>query len=285
MSEPPGRYGTRRSEHGTCYVCATCGTQYSATVQPPESCRVCTDDRQHVGLNGQRWVTHDELAAQLHNRIEYDADILGIGIVEPFAIPQRALLIPTDIGNILWDCLSVITPEAVARIEQVGGIDMIAISHPHFYSAMVEWSEAFGGVPILVHQADRDWVARPSPHVSFWGGDRHQISSAVTLIHCPGHFPGSAVLHWTAAPNGRQALLTGDSLHVAADRRHISVMHSVPNHIPVAANVIHDIRDRLVGVYFDDLYGFTWGLNIIGNARTAVDESFDRYLTAIGATR
>jgi glyoxylase-like metal-dependent hydrolase (beta-lactamase superfamily II) len=268
----------------SCYVCITCGTQYAATVQPPESCQVCTDDRQHVGRNGQQWVTHGDLASRLHNRLEYDADILGIGITEPFAIPQRALLIPTESGNVLWDCLSVITPEAVTQIERLGGIDMIAISHPHFYSAMVEWSEAFGGVPIMVHQADRDWIARPSPHIRFWDGDRHELFSTVTLIHCPGHFPGSAVLHWTGAPHGRKALLTGDSLHVASDRRHVSVMHSVPNHIPVAARVIHDIRARLVDIDFDDLYGFTWGLNIIGDARTAVDKSFDRYLAALGAT-
>jgi len=91
------------------------------------------------------------------------------------------------------------------------------------------------------------------------------------------------VLHWSAAPGGKQLLLTGDSLHVAADRRHVSVMHSVPNYIPVGAHVIRDIRDRLAGVEFDDVYGFTWGLDIIGDARRAVDESFDRYLKAIAA--
>ena len=268
----------------TRHVCATCGTQYADATGPPDSCRVCTDDRQHVGADGQQWTTHDQLAATLHNRIELDGDLMGVGIFEPFAIPQRALLLPTDAGNILWDCVSVITPTAIDEIERLGGIDLIAISHPHFYSAMVEWSDAFGGVPILVHDADRDWIPRPSPHITTWTGDRHQLSPTVALIHCPGHFPGSAVLHWTAAPHGKGVLLTGDSLHVAADRRHVSVMHSVPNYIPVAAPVIYDIRRRLADVAFDDLYGFTWGLNIIGNARQAVDESLDRYLTAIGAT-
>jgi N-hydroxyarylamine O-acetyltransferase len=71
----------------------------------------------------------------------------------------------------------------------------------------------------------------------------------------------------------------------ATHRRHISVMHSVPNYIPVAPAVINDIRDRLVGIEFDDLYGFTWGLNIIGNVRQAVDDSFRRYLTAIGGCK
>jgi glyoxylase-like metal-dependent hydrolase (beta-lactamase superfamily II) len=268
----------------TRYVCATCGTQYADSARPPASCRVCTDDRQHVGSDGQHWTNHDELAATLHNRIETDGDLVGVGIIERFAIPQRALLLPTDAGNILWDCVSVITPDAIDEITRLGGIDLIAISHPHFYSAMVEWSDAFGGAPILVHEADRDWIARSSPHITTWTGDRRRLSATVELIHCPGHFPGSAVLHWTEAPHGKRVLLTGDSLHVAADRRYVSVMHSVPNYIPVAAPVIHDIRRRLAGIEFDDVYGFTWGLNIIGSARAAVDESLDRYLSAIGAT-
>jgi hypothetical protein len=37
------------------------------------------------------------------------------------------------------------------------------------------------------------------------------------------------------------------------------------------------------GGEFDDLYGFTWDLDIVGDARRAVDESFDRYLPAIAS--
>jgi hypothetical protein len=267
----------------TSYICITCGTQYTPTSQPPDTCPVCLDDRQHVGYDGQHWTTHDRLAGTVRNRIEHDGDLLGIGIHEQFAIPQRALLLTTDIGNIMWDCISVITPAAIDAINDLGGIDLIAISHPHFYSSMIEWSEAFGGVPILTHDADRTWIRRTSDHVSTWSGDRHQLSPTVQLIHTPGHFPGSTVLHWTAAPNGRHVLLTGDSLHVASDRRHISVMHSVPNYIPVPPAVITDLRSRLNDVEYDDVYGFTWGLNIIGGARKAVDDSFNRYLTAVSA--
>jgi hypothetical protein len=91
------------------------------------------------------------------------------------------------------------------------------------------------------------------------------------------------VLHWSAGPHGKQVLLTADSVHVADDRCHVSVMYSVPNFLPVSPSVINDIRARLSGLDFDDVYGFTWGLNIIGGARQAVDESFDRYRTALGA--
>jgi glyoxylase-like metal-dependent hydrolase (beta-lactamase superfamily II) len=190
-------------------------------------------------------------------------------------------LLQTDVGNILWDCVSVVTPATIETIDKLGGIDLIAISHPHFYSSMVEWSEAFGNAPILIHDADREWIRRPATQIRTWSGDRHRLSATVQLIHCPGHFPGSSVLHWTAAPNAKSVLLVGDSLHVAGDRRHITVMYSVPNYMPVGPSVIEDIRERLTDLDFDDVYGFTWGLNIIGIARQAVNDSFDRYLTVI----
>ena len=79
----------------------------------------------------------------------------------------------------------------------------------------------------------------------------------------------------------RRALLTGDSLHVAGDRRHVTVVHSVPNFLPVGPATIRDLRRRLDGVAFDDLYGFTWRLNVIGGADAAVAASFERYLSAI----
>jgi glyoxylase-like metal-dependent hydrolase (beta-lactamase superfamily II) len=266
----------------TPVICTTCGTQHAAPTSPPNGCRVCLDDRQYVGRDGQQWTTHDELLARLHQRIELDVDLLGIGVVESFAIPQRALFIRSDAGNVMWDCVALVTPEAVQTLTEQGGVDAIAISHPHFYSSMVEWSQALGDVPIHVHAADAPWIARPSLNIRTWSGDELALTSEARLVHCPGHFPGSTVLHWTP-PTGRSVLLAGDSLHVAADRRHVSVMHSVPNHVPVGPGVIRDIRRRLAGLSFDDLYGFTWGLNVIGDARRAVDESLDRYLSAITA--
>ena len=34
---------------------------------------------------------------------------------------------------------------------------------------------------------------------------------------------------------------------------------------------------------FCDVFGYTWGRNIIGGAKAAVDASFDRYLAAVAA--
>jgi glyoxylase-like metal-dependent hydrolase (beta-lactamase superfamily II) len=265
----------------TCFICATCGTQYASSAAPPAQCGICVDDRQAVGSNGQQWTTHDELLLAHTLRIEQDHRLLGVGLTNPFAIPQRALLVPGDGLTVLWDCLSVVTPAAVAELRSRGGIDLIAISHPHFYSSMVEWSDALGGVPILLHSNDREWVSRPSPRIEYWDGERVQLTADLALLHLPGHFPGSAALHWTDTTSGSSALLAGDSLHVAADGRHVTVMHSVPNYVPVGPDTIRELQRRLEDVQFDDLYGFTWGRNIVGDAKAAVARSLERYLDAI----
>lgn len=181
-------------------ICQTCGTQFAEAVSPPAICPICSDDRQYVGWRGQSWTTHEALAATHALRLDDDGGVLGIGLKPAFGINQRAVHLQTDAGTILWECLSLVTPDGVAALKARGGVDRIVISHPHFYAAMAEWSDAFGGAPILLHEADKDWVQNPSPHVRFWSGDELALSRDVTLIRCGGHFPGSTVLHWRAGP-------------------------------------------------------------------------------------
>lgn len=263
-------------------ICATCGTQFALSAVPPPHCPVCEDERQYVGWRGQRWTTRAELAAAHKLRIEDDQGVLGLGLAPGFAIDQRAMFLPTDAGNILWESLSLVTDEAVQALRERGGVDLIAISHPHFYASMVDWSDALGGVPILLHEADRDWVLRPAAQIRFWSGDELRLSDGVTLLRCGGHFAGSSALHWRDGPRPGGALFPGDALQVVQDRRHVSFMYSYPNLIPMAPAAVSRMRQLLKGRGFDDVFGYTWGRNIIGSAARAVDESFDRYLRAIG---
>jgi len=262
------------------FMCRTCGTEHADSPRSPALCRICSDERQYVGWQGQAWTTHDELASTHRNRLETDHELFGIGIAPPgFAIPQRALHLPE--ARVLWESTALVTDEAVAELKRRGGVERICISHPHFYSAMVRWSEALGGVPIFVHENDRLWVSRASRWVEFWRSDSLDLGHGATLLRCPGHFPGSSVLHWRDGPKGKPVLLAGDSLHVAQDRRHVSFMYSVPNHIPAKPEHVRETQARLRGLAFDDVYGFTWGLNIIGGARAAVDASFERYFAMV----
>lgn len=264
-------------------ICETCGTQFAASVLPPTACPICLDERQFVGWEGQRWTTLETLASEHPLRIGMDGDLLAIDMTGNFGIPQRSLLLPTAAGNLLWESLSLITPEAVARLRECGGVDRIIISHPHFYASMVEWSEALGNVPILLHAADSSWVQRPSKNIEFWRGDTLSLGGGVTLVRTGGHFPGSTVLHWDVAVHGRGALFVGDSPQVATNRRSVSFMYSYPNYMPMPASDVRQMRERLEPFDYDDVYGYSWGRNIMGSGRAAVNASFDRYLATVQA--
>ncbi|OJX16707.1 MAG: MBL fold metallo-hydrolase [Devosia sp. 67-54] len=261
-----------------CFICTSCGTQFANSSTPPAHCPICDDDRQFNAGHMQEWTTHDALSRSHRLRIEDDDGVLGFGITPNFAIPQRALLLPTDGGNILWECVSLVTDEVVSALNARGGVDLITVSHPHFYSSMVEWSEALGGVPILLHEADREWMQRPSARISFWSGDTQELSAGVTLLRAGGHFPGSTVLHWKDGPRAGGALFAGDAPFIPADRRRFTFLYSAPNYVPMPSREIRRMRELLNGYDFADAYGFTWGRNLIGNARAILDASFDRHL-------
>jgi len=211
----------------THFICKTCGTQFAATENEPERCPICEDERQYIGWQGQQWTTLPALQADHHNVIKtIEPNLTGIGTHPSFAIGQRALLVQTREGNLLWDC----DDPTVAAVNALGGIQAIAISHPHYYSSMVEWSRAFDA-PIYLHAADRQWVMRPDDAIEFWEGETKPLWDGMTLIRGGGHFEGGTVLHWPAGADGKGALLTGDILQVVSDRRYVSFMYSYP---PVA---------------------------------------------------
>jgi hypothetical protein len=218
------------------FICTTCGTQYTESSDPLPGCAICLDERQYVKVSGQHWTTLEKLRLSNRNSIKFkEQGLIGIGIDPHFAIGQRALFLRTPTFNLLWDCLPLLDAAVVEMVQALGGISAIAISHPHYYSSMVEWSRAFGGVPIYLHGDDRQWVMRPDQAIVFWEGERRELDEGLTLIRCGGHFEGGSVLHWTGGAAGKGALLTGDIIQVVADRKHVSFMYSYPNHIPLPA--------------------------------------------------
>ena len=264
------------------YICATCGVQYSASDAPPEYCLICEDERQYIGKEGQRWTTLSEMQKSYQNRIEeVDPNIIGIGTTPGFAIGQRALLVQTPNGNILWDCVSLLDDATVETIRARGGIRAISVSHPHTIGSLVEYSHAFGNAPIYWHADNRDWVMRPDPVFNFWEGETCEVLEGLTLIRCGGHFTGSDVLHWSAGAEGRGALLTGDTMYVAQDRRFVSFMYSYPNLIPLNAKTVQRIVDSVEPYAFDRIYGGWWDSIVKNDAKAAVKRSAERYIQLI----
>jgi glyoxylase-like metal-dependent hydrolase (beta-lactamase superfamily II) len=264
------------------YICVTCGAQFTESERPPERCPVCEDERQYVGWNGQQWTTLAEMQRSYHNVIRHlEPELWGVGTHPEFAIAQRALLVRTPEGNVLWDCVSLIDEATVTAVQALGGIAAIAISHPHYYSSMVEWSRTFDA-PILLHSADRQWVMQPDSAIEFWEGETKPLWNGLTLIRCGGHFEGGTVLHWPEGAEDRGALLSGDILQVVNDRRWVSFMYSYPNYIPLPARSVQRIVAAVEPYRFDRIYGAWWQRVIDRDGKEAVMRSCERYLAAIG---
>jgi glyoxylase-like metal-dependent hydrolase (beta-lactamase superfamily II) len=185
------------------HICTTCGTQHAEHPTPPDDCLICNDERQYIGWGGQTWTTLDQLRASHRNRVAPEGPGLnGIGTEPKFAIGQRALHLRTPLGGVLWDCISMVDEATVQELQSLGGVRAIAISHPHYYSSMVEWGRALGGIPVYLHTADSHWVDRHDEAIVFWDGETREILPGVTLVRCGGHFPGATVLHWAGGADG-----------------------------------------------------------------------------------
>jgi hypothetical protein len=261
----------------TIFLCTACGTSFPDALQPPACCMICEDERQYVPAAGQAWVTREALAAAHRNAWTlHEAGLLSLQTVPAFGINQRAFLLRTPAGNILWDCIALLDPATEALVRGLGGLHAIAISHPHYYTTMQDWAAAFGA-PIHLHAADRAWVRRPDPAIRFWKGETLELFSGVTLIRGGGHFPGGTVLHWAGTADGAGALLAGDIVQVAPGARRVSFMWSYPNMMPLPAAEIRRIAACLAPWAYDRLYGAFIGQDILAGGHAIVERSAARY--------
>jgi hypothetical protein len=259
------------------YICVTCGTQFADSAAPPESCPICEDPRQYVPPSGQQWTTLAELAADHENEIRAEGEFTGIGTRLSFAIGQRALLVPFGGSNLLWDCISLLDEPTAAEVERRGGLAGIAISHPHYYSCMVEWARVFD-CPIHLHAADAEWVMRPDPAIDHWDGERLELGQGLTLIRGGGHFPGGTMLH---RADGAGALLCGDIIQVIPDRGHVGFMWSYPNLVPLPESEVERVAASVEPFEYEAIYGAWWDRVIPTDGPEIVRRSAKRYGAAL----
>jgi glyoxylase-like metal-dependent hydrolase (beta-lactamase superfamily II) len=258
------------------FLCKTCGTQYPEADEPPAACAICSDERQYVPEQGQQWVAYDEVRASHRADIrEEEQRLTGIGMEPSFGIGERALLVEAAGGNVLWDCLPLLD-EHEQFVRGRGGLSAIAISHPHYYTTMVEWAHRFD-CPVLIHVLDREWVLRPDDAVEFWTGEKHELWDDLTLLRLGGHFAGGQVLHWPAG----DALLSGDIVQVLPGGRWVSFMYSYPMLIPLPRRDVERIAGALDAYEFERIYGAWWGRVIPTSGKDVVMRSAARYVQAI----
>lgn len=199
-------------------VCAACGTQFD--IEDPKlltRCRICDDPRQFVPPTGQAFTTLAKLKAAGHKnkwrQFEDDDRFWSIWTEPKVAIGQRAILVKTPLGNVLWDCITFLDSETTDRIHSMGGLAAIVISHPHYYSTHLEWAETFD-CPVYLSWEDKEWLNRldpPGKARTFVEGTEEEIEvrgekTGVKALKLGGHFHGSLV----CLAHGR--LLVADTL-------------------------------------------------------------------------
>jgi hypothetical protein len=272
-----------RDNEMDAFICTACGIQYAPSAAAPRQCVICEEERQYVPPRGQTWATLAGMAIGHFNAYrQHEPGLIGIGTQPQFAIGQRALIVCTPHGNVLWDCISFLDAATVTLINGLGGLKAIGISHPHFYTTMVEWSRAFGGIPIHLHADDQRWITRPDPAIQLWKGDTLELLPDVTLIRCGGHFAGGAVLHWAAGAQGRGVLCSSDIATVTTDRKFLTFMRSYPNLIPLSPKQVMGIAGALEPFAFDVIYGHYFDRVIPSGAKRILQASAQRYVDAVG---
>lgn len=207
---------------------------------------------------------------------EVEPGLTGIATEPNVGVGQRALLVTTAEGNLLWDPSPFIDDAALEAVRAAGGLAAISSSHPHMYGAAAVWSHAFDA-PILLPEADVAWLMRPDAAVQRWSGTLQPLPG-VTLVQCGGHFAGSSVLHWAAGSEGRGAILCGDTIFVTPGEDRVSFVYSAPVRLPLAERGVRGILDALAPYDFDRIYGGWWSPVVRRDGKGVLERSADRYV-------
>jgi hypothetical protein len=265
------------------WICATCAVETADLTDPPAECAICSDERQWVPATGQAWTTLEALRAK-GTRVTIQAvepGLWGLRADPEVGIGQQTMVVVTDEGTLLFDCIGYIDAGTVEFVRSLGPTLAVAASHPHMYGVQTEWAHALGDVPVLLAEADRDWVRRHDPLVELYE-DRRQVADGLTVHRVGGHFPGQAVVEWRDGAAGRGVLLAADAVFPNPDRKSVSFLRSYPNRIPLSANVVQRIAAQLEGLHFDRLYN-NFGTAVPSNAKQIIRSSADRHAAWVRA--
>lgn len=257
-------------------ICNTCGTWY-AEGHTPNDCFICQEERQYVPEGGQKWVTPDALSSTHKNKIlQLNSRLFEIVIDPSFAIGQRAFLVLSDNGNMLWDCVPLLDQGTIDFIQSKGGIDAIGFSHPHYYSNMNDWAQTFD-CPIYIHHTDEPFIVDKGGNIRLWQGDEKPLWNDLKIVNIGGHFTGSSVL-MISGMGEKGTLLCGDTFYISPSKKHFAMMYSYPNRMPLPIAEIKRIKERFDTVSFDAVYGFYSYQNVLNNAKAILDSSIARYI-------
>lgn len=239
------------------WICSGCGLEHPASPDAPplDGCvlnlgPVSDEELGDLGPHTRRWLTFDDLAEQPHT-LDYRDHGQGVHSFRRaprLGIGQWSFLVTTPQGNLLWDPPAYIDDEIETLVSGLGGVAVIATSHPHMFAAQVSWSHAFGRAQVLVNEQGKQWLPRTDDVIETWDGEVQPLPG-VRIIRLGGHMPSSAVALTTGG-----SLLVGDTVAGSLDPEWLSFQRNYPRHVPLSAGTVQRLVDDLEALDFDRLY-------------------------------
>lgn len=180
------------------------------------------------------------------------------------------MLIRTPAGNVLWDLIPFLDQDTVDKMNELGGLAAIVISHPHYYSTWADWSRTFS-CPVYVGQPDEKWLEctdTPGAEICFLSNIYTPLleGSGITAILAGGHFPGSLLLHW------KKNLFIADTIFTSPSAMNpvpgkpgvisFTFFWSIPNRIPLHPDKILMIWRKVKGIEFENAFGAFKGMDV-----------------------
>jgi hypothetical protein len=109
-----------------------------------------------------------------------------------------------------------------------------------------------------------------------WQGADKELWDEIKIKNIGGHFPGSSIMIVPFLSTGG-TIFCGDTFYISPSKKHVSVMYSYPNFIPVSLSEIKRINESMLNIQFDTLIGAFDNQKISPNAKEILHASFAKY--------
>ena len=192
------------------FFSATCGCWPRHFAAPP-SCPLCLDARHVVPQTGWSFRTLDE-AQSLYpcHWEELETGVWRFWNDPVSGIGSMSYLFSGPSGNLMFEGCSVYSEAALDHIGALGGVQVLAASHPHSYGALWQIQDRFDP-ELALHPADLPWS---SAVCVTWPFDSALGPLPGLELHLTGgHFDGHTILF----DRRRQILCCGDALKFELD--------------------------------------------------------------------
>ncbi len=224
------------------FFCENCGF-WQRHFAEPDTCPLCIDSR-HV-LPQKGWRFHDRAAAEAIYPCHWAETEPGVWRFwnDPVdGIGSSGYLVTTPNGNLAFEGCAVYSRAALEAIDGLGGVQVLAASHPHSYGAIWQLQDRYDP-ELALHPGDLAWSG--ALQVSWPFDDRLEPLPGLELHLTAGHFDGHTVLFDRA----RRILFCGDCLKFELDpadpRRAttISAHKAFVRGIPLTVRELRTYRD------------------------------------------